>query len=241
MKDYFKASSPLPINPGHVLGTSTLQFLESFFNLAHCFAKRLRFLFEELDFLLLGRWTPRWHRSAVPPWIPTPPSSRPVWVISPPCRSHSVRHGHPSFLSFANHPSDCEFSEKISFKHFLVIRVSPATNGPSPATNPSSSFPITVETGSKHSSYKKAQGFSGFPCHIVDYLNSHVTQVIHAETVDTTAYDLIHPSGSQLIQPLLKIKASYCPLLLLDHFSVPQFDDPDLRADIEAGGDTISK
>ena len=67
----------------------------------------------------------------------------------------------------------------------------------------------------------------------MDHVNAHGSQMIHAETVNPAADELIHPIGSQLVQPLLEIEVAHWPLLLVDHLSIVQFDDPDLRTDIE--------
>jgi hypothetical protein len=105
----------------------------------------------------------------------------------------------------------------------------------------SSSFSITVKTGVKASSYEEIQDLPRLTGHIVDHIDSYVSQMIHAEAVNPAAYDLIHSFGSQLIQFLLEIKAFHWPSFLAYHFAIAQFDDPDLRADIKTRRNTIPK
>jgi len=133
-------------------------------------------------------------------------------------------------------------SQVVSFSHFsLVIHVSPSSKPSSPTIKTSSFFPITVKTGAKPSSHEEIQDFPCLTCHIVDHINSHVSQMIYAETVNPAAYDLIHSFGSQVIQPLLEIEAFHWPLFLVHHFTIAQFDDPDLRADIKTRRNTFPK
>jgi hypothetical protein len=139
-----------------------------------------------------------------------------------------------SFSCWVQEPVWSHVSHVESFSHFSsAIHVPPSMGAPSPTTKAPSSFSVTVKTGSKHSSDKEIQGFSGFACHIVNHINSPVSQQIDTETVNPAANDFIHPFGGQLIQSLLEIKCLHRPLFLVRHFSIGQIDDPDLRANVK--------
>jgi hypothetical protein len=90
---------------------------------------------------------------------------------------------------------------RLNFSHIFLSPSTfpPATKASSPPTKASSSFSITVQTGSKSPSDEEIQSFIGFTCHIVNHINSPVSKLTETEAVNPTANDFIHPPGSQLI------------------------------------------
>jgi hypothetical protein len=75
----------------------------------------------------------------------------------------------------------------------------------------------------------------------VDDINTPVSQLTDAETVDPPANHFIHPERDQLTHPLRKVQVRYGQLFLVDDFSIFQFDEPNLRGEVKPGRNAIPK
>jgi len=110
-----------------------------------------------------------------------------------------------------------------------------------PTTKTSSSSSFTTEAGSKPSSQEEIESYLSLSYNIMYDLNSFISQLIQRESINSATDELIHPTGSDLLDTLGKVKICNGESFLIYRLSILHRDDPYLGGEVKARGNTVFK